>query len=130
MYNKDIRQRVAGAKTINTLVDTFKLAHHCLLELKKYKGLVYNDELPITEMNQITDTLTNTKIVNRSKTTGKDLQNKTNKSYIFWGNCWKCDKLGHSAKECHNNSVTANQDQTVVTTFKNTHRMVCKTYLE
>ena len=35
LYDKDIWRRVAGAKTLNTLVDAFKLAHHGLLKLKK-----------------------------------------------------------------------------------------------
>ena len=43
VYNKDIRQWVAGAKTISPLADAFRLAHHSLLNLKKYKGLTYHD---------------------------------------------------------------------------------------
>ena len=43
-----------------------------------------------------------------------------NKSNTFWGYCWKCGKFGHSAKEYQNNTATASQDQTMVTTFKNT----------
>ena len=50
----------------------------------------------------------------------KDLQNKTNKSYTFWGNCWMFSKFGHLAKECQNGTVTAKQDLTMATTFKNT----------
>ena len=42
-YNKDIRCRVAGAKNVNTLLDTFKMAQCNLLKLKKYKGLVSED---------------------------------------------------------------------------------------
>ena len=33
-------------------------------------------------------------------------------TYTFLGNCWKCDKFGHSAKECQSNLTIANQDQT------------------
>ena len=40
IYNKDIRRRVARAKAIITLTDAFRLAHHNLLKLKKYEGLV------------------------------------------------------------------------------------------
>ena len=39
LYNKDIRRSVVGAKVINTLPDTLKLAHHSWLKLKKYEGL-------------------------------------------------------------------------------------------
>ena len=120
VYNKDIRWWVAGAKTISTLADSFKLAHHSLLKFKKYEGLVYNDKHAIAEINQITETLTNINVGNRPKPPEKALQNKTNKSYTFWGNYWKCGKFGHSAKECQDSPVTANQDQTMVTTFKNT----------
>ena len=34
-------------KVINTLADTFKLNYHVLLKLKKYEGLVYNEEQEI-----------------------------------------------------------------------------------
>ena len=56
-YNKDIRQRVAGAKTVNTLLDTFKMAPWDLLKLKKYKGLVSEDDSihTILTVNQISD---------------------------------------------------------------------------
>ena len=30
-------------KVINILADTFKLAHHNLLKLKKYEGIAYNE---------------------------------------------------------------------------------------
>ena len=42
-------------KVINTLADAFKLASHSLLKLKKYKGLVYNEEQEIGEINQTVD---------------------------------------------------------------------------
>ena len=44
LCNKDIKRRVAGVKCINTLADAFILAHHSLLKLKKYEGLVHNEE--------------------------------------------------------------------------------------
>ena len=44
MYNKEILRRVAGAKNINTLLDAFKSARMNLLKLKKYEGLVFDDE--------------------------------------------------------------------------------------
>ena len=96
LYNKDIRLQVAGAKTISTLVDAFTLAHHSLLKLKKYEGFVYQNEDTIAEINRITHTMTKTKVNYRPKTPDRDLQNKTNKNYTFWGNCWKCGELGHS----------------------------------
>ena len=55
--NRDTGWWVAGTKTINTLADTCRLAHHNLLKLKKYEGLVYHDEHAIAEINQITDTM-------------------------------------------------------------------------
>ena len=55
LYNKDIQRRVAGAKTLNTLADTFRLAHHSLIKLKKYEGMVYNEDPAIAEINEIAD---------------------------------------------------------------------------
>ena len=56
---------------------------------------MYHDEHAIGKINQIIDTMKDTKVGNRPKTQDTDLQNKTNKYYTFWGNCWKCGKLGH-----------------------------------
>ena len=70
LYNKDIRLWVAGAKTISTLADAYKLADHSL-KLKKYDGLVFNDEHIIAEINQITDAMINTNTGNRPKTPDK-----------------------------------------------------------
>ena len=61
LYNKDI-QRVAGAKALNTLTDTFKLAHHSILKLKKYAGLEYNEGQTIAEINEITHSTSNLKV--------------------------------------------------------------------
>ena len=97
------------------------------MKLKKYEELVYNVEHAVAEINQITDILTNTNVGNRPKPPDKGLQNKTNKSYSFWENCWKCGQCDHSKKECQNNTATANQDQTMITTYK-THKMVQLTY--
>ena len=44
MYNKEIHRRVADAKNIDTLLDAFKSAQMNLLKLKKYEGLVSDDE--------------------------------------------------------------------------------------
>ena len=64
MYMKDIRRWVAGIKTIYTLADTFRLAHHSLLKLKRYEGLGYNDDQTIAEINEITDSTSNMKVSN------------------------------------------------------------------
>ena len=74
--------------------------------------LVYHDEHPVAEINEITDSTTNAKIGNRSKTSDKDPQKETNKNYTFLGNCWKCGEFGHSAKEFQNNLTMTNQYQT------------------
>ena len=44
MYNKEIHRGMAGARNINTLLDAFKSAQMNLLQLKKYKCLVSDDE--------------------------------------------------------------------------------------
>ena len=44
MYNKEIHRSVTGAKNINTLIDAFKSAQMNLLKLKKYEGLVSDNE--------------------------------------------------------------------------------------
>ena len=44
LYNKDIRYRVAGAKTVNTSLDAFKTVQWNLLKLKKYEGLLSEDD--------------------------------------------------------------------------------------
>ena len=56
LCNRDIRSWIAGAKRINTLADTFTLAHQSLLKWKKYERLIYNNECEVAEINQITNT--------------------------------------------------------------------------
>ena len=84
-YNKDIRWWVAGKKTINMLAGTFKLAHYSLIKLKKYKGLVYNDEHEIAEINQILDTSKDIGKSNNSTQADISILNNTHKNYTFWG---------------------------------------------
>ena len=57
MYNKEIHRRVAGVKNINTLLDAFKSTQMNLLKLKKYEGLVSDDdhEHTVHAVNQITN---------------------------------------------------------------------------
>ena len=57
LYNKDIQRRVVGVKVLNTLADAFKLAHHSLLKLIKYEGLVYNKDQIIAEINEREDSI-------------------------------------------------------------------------
>ena len=73
---------------------------------------MYQDEHTIAEINEITNSIANAKMGYKFKTPDKDLQNKINKNYTFWGNCWKCVKFVHSANECQNNLTMTNQDQT------------------
>ena len=130
LYKKDIRRQVAGAKTINTLADAFRLAYHNLLKLKKYERLVYNEEQTIAEINKITDSTWNMKVNNGPKTSYRDLQyKKTPKNYTFQSNCWKCGIFGHSAKEFQNNSTMATQDQTYkgLTNIETTEPFRCPT---
>ena len=44
MYNKEIHRRMAGAKNINPLLDVFKSVQMNLLKLKKYEGLVADND--------------------------------------------------------------------------------------
>ena len=55
LYNCNIQKCIAGAKTINTLVDAFKLAHQSVLKFKKYEGLLFNKEYEVSEIWQQTD---------------------------------------------------------------------------
>ena len=57
LYNRDIRQSVAGAKNVNTFLDPFRMAQWNLLKLMKYEGLVSEDDSihSIHTVNQISD---------------------------------------------------------------------------
>ena len=82
LYYKDIRQQVADTKAINTLADAFKIAHHSLLKLKKYKGLVYEGKHKGTEINQFRDTSKNISgCSSDSKLPDKGILNMTNRNY-------------------------------------------------
>ena len=52
LYNCDIQKCIAGPKTINTLADAFKLADQSLLKLKKYEGLLHNEEYEVSEIQK------------------------------------------------------------------------------
>ena len=71
------------------LADAFRLAHHSLLKLKMYDGLVYNENQTIAEINKIADLTSNIKVNNQSKTLDRDEQNINTKNYTFWDNCLK-----------------------------------------
>ena len=70
MYNKEFCRRVAGAKNINTLLDAFKSAQMNLLKLKKYEGLVSDDDHGHTvhAVNQIINKSLDTTNLDRSLT--------------------------------------------------------------
>ena len=99
-----------GVKTLKTLADAFRLAHHSLLKLIRYEGLVHNEDRIIAEINEIADSTSNIKLNNWPKMSDSKQKNKNTKNYTFWGNCWKCGKFGYSVKECQSNSNMANQD--------------------
>ena len=100
LYNKDIRLWLAGTKTINTLADAFRLAHHSLLKLKKYEGLAYNDEHTITEINEIIYSTTNIK-----QAIDQRLQTKTHKM--------KLTKIIHFAATAGSVKNSATQQKSV-----------------
>ena len=52
LYHLDIQQCIAGAKSINTLADIFKLAHQSLLKIKKNECLLHNEEHEVSEIQQ------------------------------------------------------------------------------
>ena len=52
------------SRIIIMLADAFRLAHHRLLKLKKYEGLVYKEDQTVAEINKITDSISNMKVKN------------------------------------------------------------------
>ena len=85
LNKKYIETILASAKAINTLAETFKLAHHSLLTLKKYEGLVYNEELKIGEIKQIVDLSEDIGGTGNIKQSNKSALNETNKIHTYWG---------------------------------------------
>ena len=86
LYNQNIRRRVAGMKVVNTL-DSFKLAHHNLLELKKYGGLVYNEEQVIGKISQFVHLSKGVSGAGKINQSNRSTQNMTNRNYTYWGTC-------------------------------------------
>ena len=72
---------------------------------------MYQDEHAIAKINGDTDSMTNSKIDNRSKTSDKNSQNKTNKTIHFGVTARNVVNLATQQKECRNNLTTASQDQ-------------------
>ena len=83
LNNKDNRRRVTGVK----VADAFKLTHHSLLKLKRYKGLVYSKEQEIGEISQIVDVSEDTGGMANIKQRNKSALNKMDKNYASWGMC-------------------------------------------
>ena len=124
LYNNDIRHRVTGAKNVNTLLDAFKTAQWNLLRLKKYKGLVSEDDSihVINTVNQISDIskfsehFSKTGNVDQILLSGQDGQlNSANLWYPnnqyqhlcqctapYFGTCYVCRIFGHLGKNCPN----------------------------
>ena len=65
------------------LADAFRLAHPNLLKLKKYEGLVYNEDHELLEIQELTDKLTNINEKNKSKLITKNTINKTSKNCTY-----------------------------------------------
>ena len=74
-------------KVINTLAGVFKLTHHNLFKLKKYEGLVHNEEQEIGDINQMVYTSKNIGKFDNIKQLNKSVLNKTNENYTYWGTC-------------------------------------------
>ena len=84
--------------TINTLADECKLAYQSLLKLEKYEGLLYNEECKVSEIQHFTNTHKNIEESKKSKSMGKNIIDKTSKTYTYLGTCWKCNEFGHLSK--------------------------------
>ena len=124
LYNKDRRQRVTGAKHVNTLLDAFKMAQWNLFKLKKHEGLVLEDDSihSIHTVNQISDIFksighfSQPGNVNQVMHSGQDGQsNPTSSQYPnnqyqnsyqhaapYYGTCYVCGIFGHLSKHCPN----------------------------
>ena len=99
------------------------------LKQRVYEGLLYNEEYKVSETHQPIDMHKNTSDNNKNEFTTKNVINKTNKTYIYLGTCWKCNEFGKLAKECKNNPSNTNQTDHIIQeqTMINTYRNACST---
>ena len=117
---------------INSWSNNYKhISRHTLIgpsefiENEEIQRWIYNDECKVAEINQIIDTSKDMDRSNSITPSGKNVLNKTNKNYIYWGTCWKCSEFSHLAKEFNNIPSNANlfdntiQDQTMINSFRN-----------
>ena len=83
LYNHNIHKWIAGAKTVNTLADASKLANKSLLKLNNFEELLYNEEHEVSGIQQFTNTHKNIDESNKSKSTGKNVIDRTSKTPIL-----------------------------------------------
>ena len=106
MYNKVIHRRVAGAKNINTLLGTFKSAQMNLLKLKKYEGLVSDDEHghKVHTVNQITSKDLDMTDADRSLAQTDGYRQKTPHQLTVIPNRYPINNSKYKCMETHINS--------------------------
>ena len=116
LYNCGIPKRIAGAKTIPTLVDAFKLTHQSVLNLKRMKVYCTMRNMKCLDMEK--ETSDN----NKSKFPNKNTTNNGNKTYTYLGTCLKCNEFGHISKNNPSDTkLNDQQEQTKINTYRNIH---------